>query len=382
MTSRLADLRPVHVVGIGLHPYQRMSATPYVTLGLRAVREALTDAGLEWKTVESAYTATALLGIAASRPMLRHLGATGIPMAHVENASASGSTAFRQAVHEVAAGFTDVSLAIGVDKPGLPGGAPGRTGLGDLVGNRSAPAAWFAMQAADYMSRTGTPVEALGRVAVKNSRNGARNPYAQRRKARTLEEVLAPPFIAGPFTRHQCCPVGEGAAAVLVASDDGIRRHALDRSRAIRVLSSTSRSETLADPADDADTLLTRQTVEQTYEEASIGPEDLDVVEIHDAFSIEELMYAEALGLCAPGEAGQAITSGALDIGGRTALSASGGLLAMGHPIGPTGLGQIAEITRQLRGEAESRQQPDARIGLAHMVGLGSVCLIHVLQRP
>lgn len=382
MTKRLGDRRPVYVVGIGLHPYQRPSDTPYVALGLRAVRGALEDAGLAWTDVESAYTATALLGMAASRPMLKHLGATGIPMAQIENASASGSTAFRQAALEVAAGFSDISLAVGVDKPGLPSAATGRTGAGDLVGSRSAPAAWFAMQAQVYLSKTGTTIDDLGQVAVKNSRNGARNPNAQRQRARTLDEVLAPPFVAGPFTRHQCCPIGEGAAAVVVASEDAIRRHGLDRGRAIRVLSSTSRSETLADPGEDSDTHLTRQTVERAYDEASIGPKDLDVVEVHDAFSIEELMYAEALGLCAAGEAGRLISDGTLDIGGRTALSPSGGLLAMGHPIGPTGLGQIAEVTRQLRREAGSRQQPSARTGLAHMVGLGSVCVIHLLQRP
>jgi acetyl-CoA acetyltransferase len=378
---RLADLRPVYVVGIGLHPYQRASETTFVELGLRAVREALADAGIEWPDVESAYTGTGLLGMAVSRPMLRHLGGTGIPMAQVENASASGSTAFRQACLEVASGVSDVSLALGVDKPDRFNTASSRTGLRDLVGSRVVPFTHFALLANDYMRRTGATAEQLAWVAVKNSRNGARNPYAQRQRARSLEEVLAPPVISGTLTRLQCCPIGEGAAAVLVASEDGIASLGIDRSRAIRVLSSTSRSEMLSDPERDGDSALTQQTVDQAYAETGLSAEDLDVVEVHDAFTVEELLYAEALGLCRPGDAARAVQAGEFDIGGRCALSPSGGLLSMGHPIGPTGVGQIAEIARQLRHEAGQRQHPNARTGLAHMVGLGAVCLVHILRR-
>ena len=165
MTHRMADSREVWVVGIGQHPYQRLSETTYVELGLHAVRESLTDAGLQWRSVESAYTGTALVGMAASRPLLRHLGATGIPMAQVENASASGSTAFRQAVLEVAGGFSDVVLALGVDKPDLPHSAAGKTGLTDLVGPRANPMAYFAMLADDYQARTGATADDIARVA-------------------------------------------------------------------------------------------------------------------------------------------------------------------------------------------------------------------------
>jgi acetyl-CoA acetyltransferase len=377
----LSDLRPVYVVGIGLHPYQRASETTFVALGLRAVREALADARIAWPEVESAYTGTALLGMAVSRPVLRHLGASGIPVTQVENASASGSSAFRQACLEVASGISDVSLALGLDKPGRFHPASSRTGLRDLVGSRVVPFTHFALLANDYMQRTGATSEQLARVAVKNSRNGALNPYAQRRKARSLEDVLAPPLISGTLTRLQCCPIGEGAAAVLVASEDAIAALRIDRSRAVRVRSSTSRSEMPSDPEHDGDSALTQQTVHQAYAEAGIPPEDLDVVEVHDAFTVEELLYAEALGLCEPGDAARAVEAGEFDIGGRCAVSPSGGLLSMGHPIGPTGIGQIVEITRQLRGEAGPRQQPNARIGLAHMVGIGAVCLIHILQR-
>jgi acetyl-CoA acetyltransferase len=381
MKKTLRQMRPVYVVGIGLHRYQRMSDTPYVTLGLTAIREALADAGMEWKSVESAYTGTVFVGMAASRPMLRHLGATGIAMAQVENASASGSTAVRQACLDVASGLSDVSLAIGVDKPGPLAGAPGKTNIHDLVGRRVVPFTHFALLANEYMNRYGATAEEVAMVAVKNNRNGANNPYAQRQKAVTLEEVLAGPQISGSLTRLQCCPVGEGAAAVIVASDDAIEKLGLNRSRAVRVTASVSRSERVYRGAKNFDAELTRETVAQAYDEAQISARDLDVVELHDAFTIEELLYVEAMGLCGEGEGARTITSGAVDVGGRCAISASGGLLAMGHPIGPTGAGQIAEIARQLRGEAGARQQPNARIGLAHMVGVGAVCVVHVLQK-
>jgi acetyl-CoA acetyltransferase len=231
------------------------------------------------------------------------------------------------------------------------------------------------------MNRYGATAEQVAAVAVKNNRNGANNPYAQRQKPVTLEEVLAGPRISGSLTRLQCCPIGEGAAAAIVASDDAIERLRIDRSRAVRVTASISRSERVYRGAQNFDAELTRETVAQAYDQAQISPQDLDVVELHDAFTIEELLYVEAMGLCGIGEGARMIASGDADIGGKCAISASGGLLAMGHPIGPTGAGQVVEITRQLRGEAGIRQQPNARTGLAHMVGIGAVCVVHVLQK-
>jgi acetyl-CoA acetyltransferase len=378
MSATLAQLRPVRVVGVGLHRYQRPTDTPYTRLGVHAVRAALADAGLPWNEVQTAYTGTATTSMALSRLMYRHLGATGIPMAQVENASASGSTAFRQACIEVAAGLADVAIAVGVDKP-LNLSSPQRAaGLYDLADGRVAPMTHFALVAARYLHEHGATPEQIAAVAVKNSRNGALNPNAQRRKPRTMAEVLAPPRISGVLTRLQCCPIGEGAAAVIVASDDAIARLGLDRRRAVTVLSSTARSETVYD-GENVDAALTRETTAQALAEAGVSAADLDVVELHDAFTIEELLYVEAMGLCEPGEAAAALRAGEFDIGGRVAVNASGGLLSMGHPIGPTGVGQIAELTTQLRGEAEGRQHPTARTALAHMVGVGAVCVVHIL---
>lgn len=376
----LAQFRPVYVVGIGLHPYQNRSETTYVTLGLRAVREALADAGIRWPDVESAYIGNALVGMAAGAGMLRYLGTTGIPFAQVENASASGSTAFRQSVLEVAAGFTDVSLAMGVDTVDTWRSGPGKAKVRGLADQLAAPFTHFAMLTEKYMAEAGATPEQIAKVAVKNHRNGAYNPYAQRQKVRTLEEVMAPPVISGVLTRLQCTPVGEGAAAVIVMSEDGIARHGIDRGRAIRVVASASRSEE-ASGRENFDVALTRKTTYEAYEQSGVEPKELDVLEVHDAFTIEELLYVEAMGLCQPGEAAAALERGDYDIGGKHAVSASGGLIAMGHPLGPTGTGQVVEVVRQLRGEAGVRQQPNARVGLTHMVGIGPVCLVHILRK-
>jgi acetyl-CoA acetyltransferase len=376
----LRDLRPVYVVGTGLHRYQKPGDTPYTALGAAAVRAALGDACLEWPQVETAYTGTATTAMGLSRLMYRHLGATGIPMAQIENASASGSSAVRQACIDVAAGIADVAIAVGVDKPLKFSSPQAAAGVRDLGGNRVMPFTHFALLANRYMHEHGTKPEHFGLVAVKNSRNGSLNSNAQRQTARTLDQVMAPPNISGPLTRLQCCPIGEGAAAAIIASGDAIRRYGLDRSRAVRVLASAARSETVY-RNENFDAALTRETTAQALADAGLTPADLDIVELHDAFTVEELLYIEAIGLSPAGEAAAALEAGEFDIGGRVAVSSSGGLLSMGHPIGPTGVGQICELTTQLRGEAGPRQHPGARTGLAHMVGVGAVCLVHILAR-
>ncbi|WP_225991591.1 thiolase family protein [Actinomadura montaniterrae] len=376
---KLREMRPVYVIGIGLHRYRPLSDTPYVRLGLTAVRAALDDAGIAWRDVQGAYTGVTRLGMAVSRPMLRHLGATGIPMTQVENASASGSSAFRLACMEVAAGVSDVVLAMGVDKPAPVQRAESLAGLPSLAGGHIVPFTKYALLADEYMARYGASPADIAAVAVKNHRNGARNPFAHRRKERTPEEVLGDRPIAGHLTRLQCCPVGEGAAAVIVASGEAVDRLGADRARCVRVTASAQRSEELYGPKS-FDAELTRETTAAALADAGVAPSGVDVVELHDAFSIEELQYVEAMGLCGEGEAAGRLRAGEFDIGGRCAVSPSGGLLAMGHPVGPTGVGQIAEVTRQLRGEAGDRQQPGARTGIAHMVGVGAVCIVHVLE--
>ncbi|MFG2648968.1 thiolase family protein [Streptomyces sp. NPDC048436] len=377
--SRITDLRPVYVVGIGLHPYQYPTGTSYIELGLRAVREALADGGITWPSIDAAFVGTARLGMAAGVPMLRYLGMTGIPVSQVENASATGSTAFRQAVAEVAGGLAEAAIAVGVDKPLGKIAAPD-TGITPISPAFDVPFARYALLTERYLADSGYTKEQIGLVAVKNHGNGALNPYAQRRKKRSLEEVLRPPYVGGSLNSLQITPIGEGAAAVIVMSEEAMQRHGVQRSRTVRVAASATLSDQAFDGAN-ADVALTEAATNAAYEEWGGEPADLDVVEVHDAFAIEELLFVEAMGLCPPGEGASELAKGAFDIGGRHAVSPSGGLLSMGHPLGPTGLGQIAEITRQLRGEAGERQQPDASVGLAHMVGIGPVCVVHILQR-
>ncbi|WP_337188127.1 thiolase family protein [Phenylobacterium sp.] len=382
MAKLIGDLRPVYVVGVGWHKYQYPTDTPYVAMGLKAVRDALADGGLEWSAVESSYIAHMRLGGAIGRAMLRHLGALGKPLVHVENASASGSTAFRHACIEVASGISDVALALGIDKVPEGGGArPARGGgLRGLADDAIVPFTSFALLTNRYAAQFGLRPEDIALVAVKNSANGALNPNAQRQQARTLEEVLGGRPISGTLTPLQCTPVGEGAAAAIVASEEGIKRLGLDMGRAVRVLSSTAGTETAEDPLN-RDTVLSREVMQRSMREAGVTSKDLDVLEVHDAFTIEELLYAEATGICPEGQFIPMLKEGAFDIGGQCAISPSGGLLSCGHPIGPTGVGQIGEIVTQIRGEAGARQHKGARTGLAHMVGVGAVCYVHVLQK-
>jgi len=382
--SRLLRERPVYVVGIGLHPYQFPTTTPYVALGLAAVRGALVDAGVAWADVQSAIVGSAALGMAAGRVMLRHLGSSGLEVAQVENASASGSTAFRIACLQVASGERDLVLAMGVDKFGDGRRAALKDGLEPLSPTAHAPLVKFSLLARRAIRDGLFTAEDLAAVAVKNHSNASRNPYAQFRKPRSLQQVLDSTKVAGDLTGLQCTPRGEGAAAVLVASADAISRLRIDRSRAVRVLSSVANSECL--PPEGGQPIepiveMVHASAHKALEAADVGPGDLDLVELHDAFTIEELLYTEAIGLCERGAGAQYLRRGASGIGGECAVNASGGLIGMGHPLGPTGIGQVAEITRQLRGEATGRQQPGARLGLAHMIGLGSVAVAHVLAR-
>lgn len=380
MKRTLKDMRPVYVVGIGWHRYQDPSEASFVTLGLQAARQALGDARVPFAAIDTAYVARALLGMACGRPILRHLGATGLPITHIENASASGSTAFRAACLEVASGMADTALVLGVDKRSPVVRAESEAGICQLAADLIAPFTHFALLADKYVHRSGADMRDIALVAVKNHNNGALNPHAQRQKARTLDEVLGGRKVSGELTVLQCTPVGEGASAVVLMSEDAIREHGIDPSRAVRVLSSAGKSQALYEDVTSFDELLTQATCAQALREAGVAPSSLDVVELHDAFSIEEVLYVEAMGLCKPGQAIPALKAGEFHIGGRVAVSPSGGLIAMGHPIGPTGVGQIAEITLQLRGEAGRRQQPGARTGLAHMVGVGAVCFAHVLS--
>jgi acetyl-CoA acetyltransferase len=337
--------------------------------------------------VQAAYVghifATPMTGVR----VMKEFGLTGIPIQRIENASATGSAAFREACLAVSAGHYDVVMVLGFDKMtdvlrGSGGGSPGENMEDSIL-----PAAFFAMWATRRIHERGMKPEHLARIAAKNFNNGARNPMSQRQPTSTVtvEKVLASRMVAWPLTAMMSCPVGDGAACAIVGRADLAKKLRPDRP-VIRVAASSLQSERYArghvfqgpvvGPA-----AMTADTARAVYEEAGLGPEDLDLVQVHDAFAIEELEYYELLGLCREGEAEAAIERGDFDLGGRCPVSTDGGLIARGHPGGPTGLAQIWETALQLRGEAGARQVENARIGLCQMMGGGSVCCIHILRR-
>jgi len=381
MTTRLADRRPVYVVGVGMHPYQFASDTPYIEMGLTALRAALADAGLAFPAIESAFIGTTGIGMAAGRIMFNHIGSTGLACTQVENASASGSSAFQLACLEVAAGRRDCTLAIGVDKYGDQKRAVLKEHVNRLSDTAHIPLVKYALMAEHLAKEKGLAPEDLAGVAAKNHTNASKNPFAQFRKPRSVEQVLASTLVAGSTTSLMCCPRGEGAAAAIVCSEEGIRRLGIAGDRPVRVTASVLQSERPQQGREIPSVTLAQEVAERAYEEAGITADALDVVELHDAFAIEEILYTETFGLAPKGAGQHFLREGGSAIGGRCAVNASGGLIGQGHPLGPTGIGQVHEITRQLRGEQGERQQQGARIGMAHMIGLGSIAIAHVLQR-
>src|SRR5262245_8310766 len=348
---------------------------------------ALRDAGLSFKDVNAAYTGHIFASVMSGVRVMKEFGLTGIPVQRIENASATGSAAFREACLAVEAGHYDVVMVLGFDKmttmiqQSTGGTAP--ENMEDAI----LPAAFFALWATRRMHERGMKPEHLARIAAKNFNNGALNPMSQRQpdKTVTVEKVLGSRMVAWPLTTMMSCPIGDGAAAAIVGRADLAKKLRPDRP-VIRVAASALQSERYArghlfmgpvvGPAQ-----MTIDTSRAVYEEASLGPQDLDLVQVHDAFAIEELEYYELLGLCKAGEAEAAIERGDFELGGRVPVSTDGGLIARGHPGGPTGLAQIWETTLQLRGEAGKRQVEGARVGLCHMMGGGSVCAIHILTR-
>lgn len=376
--------RDVYVVGVGMHPFNN-DGVPVADMADVAGTSALHDAGLDFPEVGALYNGYIGAGLTTGVHVAKEFGLTGIPVTHVENASATGSCAFGEAVHAVAGGRVDVAMALGFDDMNRMGGL-GRSGR-RRVGAEDVmlPAAFFAMWATRRMHDVGTTVETFAAIAAKNWNHARENPMAQRRADHhvTVEEVLDSTMISYPHTSKMACAAGGGAAAAIVASEDVARR--LGGSM-IKVLASQQRSETYTDghvflgavigPAQ-----MTRDTAADAYEQAGLGPRDLDLVQVHDAFPIEELVYYELLGICGDGEGDKLVVTGETSLGGRIPFSTDGGLTARGHPGGPTGLAQIHETVLQLRGGAGPRQVEGARTGLCHMAGAGSVCVVHILQR-
>lgn len=361
----------VAVVGVGMTSFGKHLEKTTVEMGAQAARLAVKDAGIAPGDIEAGFfstvLATRLFGDATvGQNVFWEVGINRVPVVNVENACTSGSTAFYLACNMIDAGQAEVVIVAGAEKLFVPAFGlinSGETELDSQLGLVT-PAS-FAMRAHRHMHDFGTTLEQLARVAVKNRAHAALNPLAQFRKPITIEDVLAPPVIADPFTRLQCCPNADGAAAVVLCSPSLARR----LGRGIHVDSAVLCTGDYENPQHMSRWETDYHTCHRAYEQAGIGPEDVDVVECHDAFTIAEILHYEALGLCKPGEGGRYVAEGHASLGGKCPVNVSGGLLSRGHPLGATGIAQVVEIVTQLRHEAGARQVDGARVGVAHCMG-------------
>jgi len=380
-------MKNVAVLGVGMYRFGMWPDVTNADMGRHAGLAALKDAGLSFRDVQAAYVGYIFAPVMSGIRTMKEFGLTGLPVQHVENASATGSAAFREACLAVASGRYDVAMVLGFDKMTAMIQSSGRNTDPAWLEDSILPAAFFAMWATRRMHERGTKPEHLAAIAAKNWNNGALNPMSQRQPEErvTVEKVLGSRMVAWPLTAMMSCPIGDGAACAIVGRPEIARRLRPGRP-VVKVLASELQTERyerghlfigpVVGPA-----RMSIDTSRAVYEEAGLGPGDMDLVQVHDAFAIEELEYYELLGLCREGEAEKCIERGDFAPGGRVPVSTDGGLIARGHPGGPTGLAQIWETTLQLRGEAGKRQVEGGKIGLCHMMGGGSVCVMHVLAR-
>ncbi len=391
---RMSHHRHAIIAGVGMIPFAKPGASePYDVMGAAAARAALEDAGLLYTDVQQAYAGYVYGDSTSGQRVLYGVGMTGIPIINVNNNCSTGSTALflaRQAVESEAA---ECVLALGFEQmaPGAltakytdrptPFDAFDRE-TDALVGQPDVPFAlrYFGGAGLAHMQKYGTKLETFAAVRAKASRHAANNPLALFRKVLTIEEVMASPMVMpGVMTRLMACPPTCGAAAAVIVSESYARRRGISSGVVIAAQAMTTDTpDTFA--AHDMMQLvgygMARSAAQQVYEAAGIGPEDIDVVELHDCFAQNELISYEALGLCAEGEAEAFIAAGSNTYGGRVVTNPSGGLLSKGHPLGATGLAQCYELTHQLRSTAAARQVDHARVALQHNLGLGGACVV------
>ena len=398
-------MREVAIVGVNMIKFGRYPDLDVSQLAAQAGHGALKDAGMTMKNIEAMYSGNLYQTSGSGQRILQNLGQTGIPVVNVANACATGSTAFREAYFAIAAGAYDVVMAIGSEQMGKQGllGSRGdpATSLEGRVGSYMMPAV-FGFAGMEHMRTHGTQQEHFALASVKNHFHSTQNPLAQYQKESPLDEVMNSRPIAYPNTLLMCCPTGDGAAAAILCSMEKARQFT---TQPIKVAASVLTS----DPWSDRDltlpdiNTLTKNAAKIAYEQAGLGPKDLSQVELHDCFATAELLHYENLGLCGEGEAAKHIASGAPWIGNKipmkyqedvapfqdktyaptttAVVNASGGLLSKGHPLGATGVANIAEIVFHLRGQAGGRQVEGSKVGLAHVIGLCSACTIHILTK-
>lgn len=376
-------MRDVYVLGVGMIKFGRYPDKDISQLGGEAAVQALKDAGLSIKDVEmfvcgNLFQANAMNG----QKILQQIGQTGIPVFNVSNACATGSTAFREAYVGIASGMYDVTMAVGVEQMGkmglLGGGArSGGESVEGILGSGLMPAV-FGQAGVEHMRNYGTKAEHFAKISVKNHKHSVHNPLSQYQVEVSLDDVMKARMVAYPNTLYMCCPTGDGAAAAILVSEEKMKQFT---NKPVKVAASILTSDPYTDrdlTMPDVNT-LTKNAAKQAYEKAGLGPQDLDLIELHDCFATAELLHYENLGLCGEGEAGQMIDEERTSLGGDIPVNVSGGLLSKGHPLGATGVANIYEIVNQLRGNGGARQVDGAKAGLAHVIGLGSACTIHIL---
>jgi len=395
---------PVWILGVSMLKFGRYPDKDVVDLGSEAALNAMTDAGVTIHDmgvmgVGCLYESNAMVG----QRIQKQIGQTGIPVYNVANACATGASALRTVILTIKSGEADMGLAIGVEQMGkmglLGGAARARTdeegyersgrygavmGTEGILGTNLMPGV-FAQAGMEYANKyDGVGFEQFAKVAEKNHRHSELNPLAQYQKVFSLEEVMGAPMISYPNTLLMCCPTGDGAAAAVVVSDAKLKTLSIEQQkRAVKVAASVLTSDPWTEDGQvqpDVNT-LTRNAADKAYELAGVGPQDLNLVELHDCFATAELLHYQNLRLCEDGGAGEFIDSGAPRRDGRTPVNVSGGLISKGHPLGATGIANVFEVTTHLRGEAGDRQVEGARVGMTHVIGLGSACSIHILER-
>ena len=394
----------VWILGTSMTRFARHEGRDLLDLASEAALGALDDGGVTVQDLDvlacgTLFSANASVG----QQLLGQIGQTGISIYNVANACATGATAARVALMAIRSGEASMALALGVEKMGKMGllGSPpkrdkpaevfqpsGRFGsvrsVDGVLGTKTMPGVFGQAGMRYAHDHPGVGFDQFAKIAHKNHLHSTLNPLAQYRKEFSLEEVKGSPMVAYPNTLLMCCPTGDGAAAAVLVSEERLRTLSADqRRRAVKISASVLTSDPYVEGGQvqpDVNT-LTRNAADTAYEQAGVGPEDLDLVELHDCFASAELIHYDNLRLCEPGGAGDFIDSGAPYRDGAMPVNVSGGLISKGHPIGATGVANIYEVAAHLRGEAGDRQIPDARVGLAHVIGLGSSCGVHILER-
>lgn len=391
--------RKVYVVGVGMTKFEKPGARDwdYPQMAKEAGAQAMEDAGISYDQVEQLFAGYVYGDSTCGQTAAYELGLTGIPIYNVNNNCSTGSTALFMAKQLIEGGIIDCALALGFEKMergSLTNKYEDRQNpLGRFFqtmarqrGMAKAPPApqIFGNAGLEHMEKYGTTAEQFARVSLKNHMHSTKNPRSQFRDEYTLEEILASRPIHGPLTMLQCCPTSDGAAAAVVVSEDFVREHGL-QDQAVEIVAMAMATDTPATFGDSAIKLIgadmTRAAAQQVYAASGLTPQDVDVIELHDCFSTNELITYEGLGLCAEGQGGALIDSGDVTYGGKWVVNPSGGLISKGHPLGATGLAQCAELNWQLRGLAEDRQVQDAQIALQHNLGLGGAAVVTLYRR-